>query len=127
MTEQRCPACEALIVELDCLECEWHLRNEKAIEVMVQRAATLQPLTSTHCPNGHLRTEENTRIDIRVDHRKGVSRACRTCHNEKAIRRRAMRKAQETTQPREPGGLDRGRAAPTGRMTPRTLPVEGTP
>ena len=32
----------------------------------------------------------------------------------------------ETTQPREPGA-DRGRAAPTGRMTPQTLPVEGTP
>ena len=127
MTEQRCPDCEALMIELDCLECVWHLRNENVIQVMAQRAATLQPSTSTHCPNGHLRTEENTRIDIRLNGKKGVSRACRTCHNEKAIRRRAMRKEAETTQPREPGGLDRGRAAPTGRMTPRTLPVEGTP
>ena len=33
----------------------------------------------------------------------------------------------ETTRPREPGGLDRGRAAPTGRMTPRTLPAGETP
>jgi hypothetical protein len=29
-----------------------------------------------------------------------------------------------TTQPREPRELDRGRVAPTGRMTPSTLPVE---
>ena len=126
MTEQRCPNCEALMIELDCLECVSNTRHENAVEVMGQRAATLQPFTSTHCPNGHLRREENTRIDIRLNGKKGVSRACRTCHNEKAIRRRAMRKEAETTQPREPGGLDRGRAAPTGRMTPRTLPVEGT-
>ena len=126
MSENRCPNCEALMIELDCLECVWHTRHENAVRVMGQRAATLEPSTSTYCPNGHLRTEENTRIDIRVDDRKSVSRACRTCHNEKAIRRRAMRKAEQTTQPRELGKLDRGRVAPTGRMTPQTLPVEGT-
>jgi len=126
MTENRCPNCEALMIELDCLECVSHLRHENAVMVMGQGVATLDSSTSKYCPNGHLRTEENTRIDIRVDDRKSVSRACRTCHNEKAIRRRAMRKAEQTAQPRELGELDRGRVAPTGRMTRQTLPAEET-
>ena len=35
------------------------------------------------------------------------------------------KRREETTRPRESGGLDRGRAAPTGRMTMSTLPPEG--
>ena len=125
MTENRCPDCEALMFELDCAECLQYLKASANLQIMIERLADLPAFKTTHCPKGHEYTEENTRIDIRVNGKKGVSRACRTCHNEKAIRRRAMRKAQETTQPREPGGLDRGRAAPTGRMTPQTLPAGG--
>ena len=97
MTAERCPDCEALMTELECLDCLLHTRHQNAVSVMGQRVATLAPSTSAYCPNGHLRTDENTRIDVRADGRQSISRACRTCHNEKAIRRRALRKAEAAT------------------------------
>jgi hypothetical protein len=122
MSENRCPNCEALMVELDCLECVVHSQYQNAVRVMDQRLANLPPPTRSHCRNGHEMTEANTRIDVRADRDKqSVTRVCRACHNARGV---ARREREKTTQPREPGKLDRGRVAPTGRMTPQTLPVE---
>ena len=124
MTEQRCPDCEALMFELDCAECLQYLKASANLQIMIERLADLPAFKTTHCPKGHEYTEANTRIDLRPGSLKSPIRACRTCHNQRLKIARARRRS-ETTQPRESGGLDRGRAAPTGRMTPQTLPVEG--
>jgi len=124
MTEQRCPDCEAVMHELDCLECVAYDRLHTATPITLKRGTDLDPAAPTHCIRGHEWTEASTRIDKRPN-RPSASRVCRTCHNERLKAARAIRRA-ETTQPREPGGLDRGRAAPTGRMTPRTLPAGDT-
>jgi hypothetical protein len=112
--------------ELDCLECLAFDRLRAAIPLVAGRAATPDPTAPkpTHCKRGHEWNDANTRIDKRPN-RPSASRACRTCHNQRLKEARASRTA-ETTQPREPGGLDRGRAAPTGRMTPSTLPAGDT-
>ena len=110
--------------ELDCIECLAHDRYRAVIPLVADRGATLDPTAPTHCKRGHEWTEASTRIDIRAN-RPSASRVCRTCHNERLKAARAKRRAG-TTQPREPGGLDRGRAAPTGRMTMSTLPAGGT-
>ena len=125
MTENRCPDCESLMFELDCAECLQYLKASANLQIMIERLADLPAFKTTHCPKGHEYTEANTRIDLRPGSLKSPIRACRTCHNQRLKIARARRRA-ETTQPRESGGLDRGRAAPTGRMTPQTLPVEGT-
>ena len=122
MSETRCPRCEAVMHELDCLECVAYDRLRAATPV-AERAETLDPTAPTHCIRGHEWTEASTRIDKRPN-RPTATRVCRTCVNERLKAARAKRRA-ETTRPREPGELDRGRAAPTGRMTPQTLPVEG--
>ena len=109
--------------ELDCLECIAYDRMRAVIPLVADRAATLDPSAPTHCIRGHEWNEANTRIDKRAN-RPSASRVCRTCHNDRLKAARAKRRAG-TTQPREPGELDRGRAAPTGRMTSQTLPVEG--
>ena len=109
--------------ELDCLECIAYDRMRAVIPLVADRAATLDPNATTHCIRGHEWTEASTRIDKRPN-RPSASRVCRTCHNDRLKAARAKRRAG-TTQPREPGGLDRGRAAPTGRMTPQTLPAGG--
>jgi len=112
------------MLELDCLECAAYDRLRAAIPLVAGRGAALDPAAPTHCIRGHEWTEASTRIDKRPN-RPTVSRVCRTCHNERLKAARALRRA-ETTQPREPGELDRGRAAPTGRMTPQTLPAGDT-
>ena len=124
MSETLCPRCEAVMHELDCLECIAFDRLHTATPITLKRTPDLAPPTSTHCKRGHEWTEASTRIDHRLN-RPTASRVCRTCHNERLKAARAARRA-ETTQPREPEGLDRGRAAPTGRMTPRTLPAGDT-
>jgi len=110
--------------ELDCIECLAYDRYRAAIPLVADRAATLNPSTPTHCKRGHEWTEATTRLDKRSN-RPTVARVCRTCHNERLKAARAIRRA-ETAQPRELGKLDRGRVAPTGRMTPRTLPAGDT-
>ena len=110
--------------ELDCLECLAYERMRAVIPLVADRAASLDPTSPTHCIRGHEWNEANTRIDKRSN-RPSASRVCRTCHNDRLKAARAKRRAV-TTQPREPGELDRGRAAPTGRMTPQTLPAGGT-
>ena len=100
MTEQRCPDCEALITELDCLECVWYSQHENAVRVMTDRVAVLAPATRTHCAKGHEMTDANTRLDIRLGHKQGISRTCRTCLRLRGIERR-QRDAAETTQPWE--------------------------
>ena len=93
MTDRRCSECEAIITELDCLECVWHEKHLNSVRVMGQRVANLPPPTRTHCVNGHEMTEANTRIDFRADREKqSVSRACRACHNARGVARRAKRK-----------------------------------
>ena len=126
MTEQRCPNCEAVLTELDCLECVAHEHHQRSVRVMDQRLATLPPPSRSHCRKGHEMTEANTRIEVRVDGKKSITRVCRTCHNLRSVTQRERAKTLETTQPREPGGLDRGRAAPTGRMTSTNLPAGDT-
>ena len=110
--------------ELDCLECVAYDRTRGATPPADQRIVTLAPRNPTHCIRGHQWTESSTRMDKRPD-RPSASRVCRTCHNERLKAARAKRRA-ETTRPREPGGLDRGRAAPTGRMTSTNLPAGDT-
>ncbi len=110
--------------ELDCLECVAYDRLREVIPLVADRAATLNESAPTHCIRGHEWTEASTRIDKRPN-RPSASRVCRTCHNDRLKAARAKRRA-ETTRPREPGGLDRGRAAPTGRMTSTNLPAGGT-
>ena len=126
MTENRCPDCEALMLELDCAECLQYLKASANLQIMIERLADLPAFKTTHCPKGHEYTEANTRIDLRPGSLKSPIRACRTCHNQRLKIARARRRA-ETTQPRESGGLDRGRAAPTGRMTSTNLPAEEQP
>lgn len=109
--------------ELDCLECIAYDRMRAVIQLVADRAATLKTAAQTHCIRGHEFTEASTRIEKRPN-RPTSGRVCRTCHNERLKAARAKRRA-ETTQPREPGGLDRGRAAPTGRMTMSNLPPAG--
>jgi len=121
MTEVRCPDCEALLTELDCLECVWHKQHQNAVRVMDQRLADLPPPARTHCAKGHEMTEANTRIEVRVEGKKSITRVCKACRNDRMA---AQRERRKTTQPREPGKLDRGRVAPTGRMTSQTLPAE---
>ena len=108
--------------ELDCLECVAYDRMRAVIPLVADRVATLDTAAPTHCIRGHEWTEASTRIDKRPN-RPSATRICRTCHNERLKAARAIRRA-ETTRPREPGA-DRGRAAPTGRMTPQTIPVDG--
>ena len=110
--------------ELDCLECIAYDRMRAVIPLVADRAATLNTAAPTHCIRGHEWTEASTRIDKRAN-RPSASRVCRTCHNDRLKAARAKRRAG-TTQPREPGGLDRGRAAPTGRMTSTNLPAGET-
>jgi hypothetical protein len=110
--------------ELDCLECVAYDRLRAANPPVTDRAAILDRAAPTHCKRGHEWTEASTRIEKRLNRPASV-RTCRTCHNERLKAARASRRA-ETTQPREPGGLDRGRAAPTGRMTGQTLPAGDT-
>lgn len=123
MTEHRCPNCEALMIELDCLECVAHSVHETAVKVMENRMENLAPPTRTHCAKGHEMTEENTRVEVRVTDKQSISRSCKLCHNARAVAQRQ----RERTRPRELGKLDRGRVAPTGRMTNETLPVEEQP
>jgi len=125
LPDKRCPECEALITEQDCLECVWYAQHMNSVRVMGQRLSELAPATRTHCVNGHEMTKENTRIDVRIGLKQGITRTCRACLRQRVLDHRA-RKGSETTQPRELGKLDRGRVAPTGRMTEQTLPVEGT-
>ena len=125
MTENRCPDCEALMFELDCAECLQYLKASANLQIMIERLADRPAFKTTHCPKGHEYTEANTRIDLRPGSLKSPIRACRTCHNQRLKVARARR--SETTQPREPGELDRGRAASTGRMTNETLPAEEQP
>jgi hypothetical protein len=122
MTENRCPNCEALMVELDCLECVWYSQHQTAVRVMGERFGALATPTLSYCVNGHEMTEANTRLDVRIGVRKGNTRTCRACLRQRVIDRRE--RGRGTAQPREPRELDRGRVAPTGRMTPSTLPVE---
>ena len=110
--------------ELDCIECLAYDRLRAVIPLATDRGATLDPTAPTHCIRGHEWTEASTRIDKRPN-RPSASRVCRTCHNDRLKAARAKRRAG-TTRPREPGGLDRGRAAPTGRMTSTNLPAGGT-
>ncbi len=108
--------------ELDCLECLAYERLIASHPVGDRGQDPRQP-KSTHCKSGHELTDANTIIVKRLN-RPSETRTCRTCNNERQRIAWASRRA-ETTRPREPWGLDRGRAAPTGRMTPQTLPVEG--
>ena len=124
MIDTRCPDCESFIVELDCADCLAYARHVEAVRIMDERFRKIAQATRTHCPNGHEMTDRNTRIDVRTGAKQSITRACRACHNERGKATRALRKGAETTQPREQQSLDRGRAAPTGRMTPQTLPVE---
>jgi len=108
--------------ELDCIECLAYDRMRAVVPLVADRAAILDQASPTHCIRGHEWTEASTRIDKRAN-RPSASRVCRTCHNERLKAARAKRRAG-TTQPREPGA-DRGRAAPTGRMTGTNLPAGG--
>ena len=123
MTENRCPDCEAIITELECLECVWYSQHQHSVRVKGQMFAASTAPTKTHCANGHEMTEANTRLDHRIGDRGGITRTCRTCLRQRVKEQRARRGA-ETAQPRELGKLDRGRVAPTGRMTSQTLPAE---
>jgi hypothetical protein len=112
MTEQRCPACEALIVELDCLECVAHEIHETAVNAMEKRLQDIPPPTRSHCAKGHEMTEENTRIEIRVDGKQSITRICKQCHQDRAVAQRERGKtrprerAERSTGagPRQPGG-----------------------
>lgn len=95
MTDQRCPDCEALITELDCLECVWHGMHENAVRVTEEKLAALPPATRTHCINGHAMTEENTRIDVRKpESGKPIYRVCITCHRQRAVEQKARNRAK---------------------------------
>ena len=112
MTEQRCPACEALIVELDCLECVAHEIHETAVKAMEKRLQDIPPPTRSHCAKGHEMTEENTRIEIRVDGKQSITRICKQCHQDRAVaqrqrgKTRSWERAERSTRagPRQPGG-----------------------
>ena len=122
MTEQRCPACEALIVELDCLECVAHEIHETAVNAMEKRLQSIPPPTRSHCAKGHEMTEQNTRIEIRVDGKQSITRICKQCHQDRAVAQRQRGK----TRPRERAERSTGAGtAPTGRMTIATLPPGG--
>ena len=95
MSENRCPNCEALITELDCLECVWHAMHENAVRVTEEKLAALPPPTRTHCVKGHEMTEENTRIDVRkYDTHKAIARICKTCHRQRAVEQKARNRAK---------------------------------
>jgi len=122
MTERRCPACEALIVELDCFECVAYQLHETAVNAMQKRLQSIPPPTRSHCAKGHEMTEENTRIEIRVNDKQSITRICKQCHNARAVAQRERGK----TRPRERAERSTGAGtAPTGRMTIATLPPEG--
>jgi len=124
MSEHRCPNCEALITELDCLECVWYSQHENAVRVMSDRVAILAPANRSHCANGHEMTDDNTRLDIRLGHKQGISRTCRTCLRQRGAERR-KRDAGETTRPQERAERSTG-VGPRqpGGLTPHTLPAE---
>jgi hypothetical protein len=91
--EDRCPACEALMTELDCTDCISLLRAieaEQAAQALLERPYVQ---TRTHCPKGHEMTPENTRIDVRAGDKQSVTRSCRACHNLRGIVRREKKKA----------------------------------
>jgi len=122
MSEHRCPDCEALIVELDCFECVAYQLHETAVHAMEKRLQSIPPATRSHCAKGHEMTEENTRIEIRVDGKQSITRICKQCHNARAVAQRERGK----TRPRERAERSTGAGtAPTGRMTPQTLPPAG--
>lgn len=119
MTEIRCPTCEALIVELECLECVWHQRHGQAVRVVGVMFGSPMPPTTTYCRNGHEMTEENTKLEPREN---CMSKICRTCRNQ----RRAKKKAQQTA------GIDGGQQPPLKthcrnghEMTPKNSRTDG--
>lgn len=93
MTERRCEACEAVILELDCQECLAYAQSLVAQARSAELLAKPRPIR-THCVKGHEMTEANTRIDVYVGNgRQSVTRACRTCHNARTKRRKDKAKA----------------------------------
>jgi|694.fasta_scaffold39027_7 hypothetical protein len=71
MTEQRCPACEAVIELTDeCYECLLAKHN-------AQRSG-MEPRTK--CKHGHPWTEENTRLKL---HKGKHVRECKTCDRDR--------------------------------------------
>ena len=95
MTERRCPNCEALIEELDCLECVWYAQHQAAVRVIGQPFGALKPAGRSHCVNGHEMTEANTRIDSRSGSNKRIMRTCRACLRQRVIDRRNKRQQVE--------------------------------
>ena len=89
MTEDRCPACEALMTELECYDC---LTADRAA-ASANAIARHQFKRKSHCSNGHAFTEENTRID-KSEAAPGGYQVCRKCHNERCAQRRARRAAE---------------------------------
>jgi hypothetical protein len=94
MTERRCPECEALVEELDCLECVWYAQHRAAVRVMGEPFGALEPAGRTHCLNGHEMTEANTRIDSRSGSNKRIMRTCRACLRQRVINRRDKRQVE---------------------------------
>jgi hypothetical protein len=94
MAEDRCPACEALMTELDCTDCIMLLRAIKAEQAAQALLDRPYVQTRTHCLKGHEMTPENTRIDVRADgDKQSVTRACRACHKLRGIVRQEKKKA----------------------------------
>lgn len=94
MTERRCEACEALITELDCLDCLIMLQSIKfAIDAQELRKTRKPAKLNSHCRNGHVMDEANTRVEVRNDPLKqAVSRKCRKCANARAVAQRLRNK-----------------------------------
>jgi hypothetical protein len=95
-----------------------------SVRVMGQRLSELAPATRTHCVNGHEMTEENTRIDVRMGLKQGITRTCRACLRQRVLDHRA-RKGSETTQPREPESSTGAGSHQPGGLISQTLPEKG--
>lgn len=89
MTEDRCPACEALMTELECYDC---LTSDRA-SASANAIQRNQFKKKSHCSNGHAFTPKNTRID-RTKAAPAGYQVCRKCHNEHCARRRARLAAE---------------------------------
>lgn len=82
MVENRCPECEELLTDLDCLDC---LTVKGLQRACIQIAA--EPKATTHCRNGHLRTDENTTVKVRADKNHRTFLECKDCRREAQKRR----------------------------------------
>ena len=76
---KRCPDCEALLIDVDCLDCHIQRVHAEWVANLEVKLATTPLKWKTHCPTGHEMTEANTRIVVRAGARPSIYRQCRTC------------------------------------------------